>query len=31
MVTHAFPLAEFASAVDAVRSRTGLKIQVSQT
>jgi 2-desacetyl-2-hydroxyethyl bacteriochlorophyllide A dehydrogenase len=30
MVTHAFPLAEFADAVDAVRNRKGLKIQVSQ-
>ncbi len=30
MVTHAFPLAEFADAVDAVRSRKGLKVPVSQ-
>ena len=30
MVTHAFPLAEFASAVGAVRGRNGLKVQVSQ-
>jgi 2-desacetyl-2-hydroxyethyl bacteriochlorophyllide A dehydrogenase len=30
MVTHAFPLAEFASAIGAVRGREGLKVQVTQ-